>query len=79
MSKHYLAITDGHPVARECDASLAQRGKRVAVDLAEGVPAYTEIAIERTSPDFQRQLARKAWMAAAISSAPRVPASSSQE
>src|SRR5581483_5583493 len=27
--KHYLAITDGHPVARECDGALAQRGKRV--------------------------------------------------
>jgi 23S rRNA pseudouridine1911/1915/1917 synthase len=51
VSKHYLAITDGHPAARECDAALAQRGKRVAVDLAEGLAAYTEIAIERTSPD----------------------------
>ncbi len=51
VSKHYLAITDGHPVARECDAPLAQRGRRVAVDVAEGLPAYTEIAIERTSPD----------------------------
>jgi 23S rRNA pseudouridine1911/1915/1917 synthase len=51
VSKHYLAITDGHPVARECDAPLAQRGKRVAIDLAEGLPAYTEIVVERTSPD----------------------------
>jgi 23S rRNA pseudouridine1911/1915/1917 synthase len=51
VSKHYLAITDGHPVARECDAPLAQRGKRVAVDLAEGLAAYTQIEIERTSPD----------------------------
>jgi len=51
VSKHYLAITDGHPVARECDVALVQRGKRVAVDLAEGLAAYTEIAIERTSPD----------------------------
>ena len=41
--KHYLAITDGRPVARECDAPLAQRGKRVVVDLADGLPAYTEI------------------------------------
>jgi 23S rRNA pseudouridine1911/1915/1917 synthase len=49
--KHYLAITDGHPVARECDAPLAQRGKRVAIDAAEGLAAYTEIAIERQSPD----------------------------
>lgn len=48
--KHYLAITDGRPVARECDAPLAQRGKRAVVDLAEGLPAYTEIAVERTLP-----------------------------
>jgi 23S rRNA pseudouridine1911/1915/1917 synthase len=48
--KHYLAITDGRPVARECDAPLAQRGKRVVVDAAEGLPAYTEIAVERASP-----------------------------
>jgi len=51
VSKHYLAITDGHPIARECDVPLAQRGKHVVVDLAEGLPAYTEIAVERTSPD----------------------------
>jgi 23S rRNA pseudouridine1911/1915/1917 synthase len=48
--KHYLAITDGRPVARECDAPLAQRGKRVVVDAADGLPAYTEIAVERASP-----------------------------
>jgi len=48
--KHYLAITDGRPVARECDAPLAQRGKRAVVDLAEGLPAYTEIAVEHTLP-----------------------------
>jgi len=48
--KHYLAITDGRPVARECDAPLAQRGKRAVVDLAEGLPAYTEIAALRTLP-----------------------------
>jgi len=49
--KDYLAITDGRPVARECDAPLAQRGKRAVVDLAEGLPAYTEITVERTLPD----------------------------
>jgi 23S rRNA pseudouridine1911/1915/1917 synthase len=48
--KHYLAITDGRPAARECDAPLAQRGKRAVVDLAEGLPAYTEIAVDRTLP-----------------------------
>lgn len=51
ISKHYLAITDGQPVSRECDAPLAQRGKRVAVDHTEGLPAYTEIELERSSPD----------------------------
>jgi 23S rRNA pseudouridine1911/1915/1917 synthase len=51
VSKHYLAITDGQPTARECDVALAQRGKRVAVDLAEGLAAYTELILERTSPD----------------------------
>ena len=44
--KHYLAITDGRPVARECDAPLAQRGKRAVVDLAEGLAAYTEVAVD---------------------------------
>lgn len=48
--KHYLAITDGRPVARECDAPLAQRGKRSVVDVADGLPAYTEITVERTLP-----------------------------
>jgi 23S rRNA pseudouridine1911/1915/1917 synthase len=48
--KHYLAITDGRPVARECDAPLAQRGRRAVVDAAGGLPAYTEITVERTLP-----------------------------
>jgi len=48
--KRYLAITDGRPVSRDCDAPLAQRGKRVAVDATDGLAAYTEIAVERASP-----------------------------
>ena len=48
--KHYLAITDGRPVARECDAPLAQRGKRAVIDAAEGLAAYTEFAVERALP-----------------------------
>ena len=48
--KRYIAITDGAPVARECDAPLTQRGKRVAVDLTDGLAAYTEIAVDRRSP-----------------------------
>ncbi|HET7505507.1 MAG TPA: RluA family pseudouridine synthase [Kofleriaceae bacterium] len=50
VAKHYLAITDGPPVARECDAPLAQRGRRVVVDLAEGLAAYTEMVVERAAP-----------------------------
>jgi 23S rRNA pseudouridine1911/1915/1917 synthase len=52
--KHYLAITDGRPVASECDASLAQRGKRAVVDAADGLPAYTEIAVEGVSSAHAR-------------------------
>ena len=48
--KRYLAITDGSPVARECDVPLAQRGKRVTIDVSDGLAAYTEIAVERASP-----------------------------
>jgi 23S rRNA pseudouridine1911/1915/1917 synthase len=48
--KRYVAITDGRPVSRDCDAPLAQRGKRVTVDVTEGLAAYTEIAVERASP-----------------------------
>lgn len=47
--KQYLAITDGRPVARECDAPLAQRGKRAVVDAADGLPAYSEFTVEQTS------------------------------
>jgi 23S rRNA pseudouridine1911/1915/1917 synthase len=50
VTKHYVAITDGRPVSRDCDAPLAQRGKRVAVDLADGLAAYTEIAVDRAAP-----------------------------
>ncbi len=49
VSKSYLAITDGQPVSRECDQPLAQRGKRVAVDLADGLAAYTEFAVDKQS------------------------------
>ncbi|HEY0194650.1 MAG TPA: RluA family pseudouridine synthase [Kofleriaceae bacterium] len=51
VSKSYLAITDGQPVSRECDQPLAQRGKRVAVDLADGLAAYTEFAVDKQSAD----------------------------
>jgi 23S rRNA pseudouridine1911/1915/1917 synthase len=49
VDKQYLAITDGRPVARECDAPLAQRGRRAVVDHTEGLPAHTVFAVERVS------------------------------
>jgi 23S rRNA pseudouridine1911/1915/1917 synthase len=50
VDKQYLAITDGRPVARECDAPLAQRGKRAVVDHGGGLPAYTEFAVQEAGP-----------------------------
>jgi 23S rRNA pseudouridine1911/1915/1917 synthase len=47
VDKDYLALTWGAPVASSCDAPLAQRGRRVAVDAAEGLPAHTSWTIER--------------------------------
>lgn len=49
VAKTYLALTDGRPVARECDAPLAQRGKRVAVDHTDGLAAYTSFEVERAT------------------------------
>jgi 23S rRNA pseudouridine1911/1915/1917 synthase len=49
VAKTYLAITDGRPVSRECDAPLAQRGKRVVVDHTDGLPAHTTFSVERAS------------------------------
>jgi len=41
VDKEYLALTEAAPAMRECDLPLAQRGRRVAVDMAEGLPAHT--------------------------------------
>ena len=49
IDKQYLAITDGRPVARSCDAPLAQRGRRAVVDHTDGLAAYTELAVELAS------------------------------
>jgi len=49
VDKRYLAITEGRPVSRECDAPLAQRGKRVVVDHTDGLAAYTAFTVERAS------------------------------
>lgn len=47
IDKQYLAITDGRPVARECDEPLAQRGKRAVVDHTDGLVAHTEFTVEK--------------------------------
>jgi len=49
VEKTYLAITEGRPVSRESDAPLAQRGKRVVVDQTDGLAAFTEFVVEKTS------------------------------
>ena len=51
VDKQYLAITDGRPVSRECDAPLAQRGRRAVVDHTEGLAAHTMFAVERAAGD----------------------------
>jgi 23S rRNA-/tRNA-specific pseudouridylate synthase len=43
--KTYLAIVDGRPVSRECDAPLVQRGKKVAIDHTDGLAAYTAFQV----------------------------------
>jgi 23S rRNA pseudouridine1911/1915/1917 synthase len=45
VDKAYLALTHGAPIAAECLAPLAQRGKKVAIDHAEGLAAHTSFEI----------------------------------
>jgi 23S rRNA pseudouridine1911/1915/1917 synthase len=45
VAKEYLALTHGAPHASECFAPLAQRGKKVAIDHAEGLPAHTAFEV----------------------------------
>jgi 23S rRNA pseudouridine1911/1915/1917 synthase len=47
IDKEYLALTWGAPVSSSCDAPLAQRGKKVAVDAAEGLAAHTEWNVDQ--------------------------------
>ena len=51
VEKDYLAIIDGRPVSRECDAPLAQRGKHVVVDHTDGLAAHTQFIVERATDD----------------------------
>ena len=49
VDKIYLAIVDGRPVARESDAPLVQRGRKVAVDHTDGLAAHTAFTVDRAS------------------------------
>lgn len=49
VDKLYLAITDGRPVSRECDAPLVQRGKKVVVDHTDGLAAFTSFTVDRAT------------------------------
>jgi len=49
VDKVYLALVDGRPVAREADAPLAQRGRKVAVDHTDGLAAHTAFSVDRAS------------------------------
>jgi 23S rRNA pseudouridine1911/1915/1917 synthase len=49
VAKTYLAIVEGRPVSRECDAPLAQRGKRAVVDHTDGLAAYTAFEVVSAS------------------------------
>ena len=49
VDKQYLAIVEGRPVSKECDAPLEQRGKRVIADHTDGLPAHTDFTVERAT------------------------------
>jgi 23S rRNA pseudouridine1911/1915/1917 synthase len=49
VGKAYLALCNGRPVSRECDAPLAQRGDHVRVDYTDGLAAHTELVVERAT------------------------------
>jgi len=49
VDKEYLAIVDGRPVGRECDAPLVQRGDHVRIDYSDGLPAHTAFEVVRAT------------------------------
>jgi len=53
VTKEYLALTYGAPIAAECLAPLAQRGRKVAVDHAEGLPAHTMFEVVQKLGDWR--------------------------
>jgi 23S rRNA pseudouridine1911/1915/1917 synthase len=52
VEKHYLAIVEGRPVSRDCDAPLAQHGRRAVVDHTDGLAAYTAFTVERATDRY---------------------------
>lgn len=52
VHKTYLAVTTARPVGRSCEASLAQRGRRVVVDEQDGLAAYTEVEVLSSSGEL---------------------------
>jgi 23S rRNA pseudouridine1911/1915/1917 synthase len=49
VDKLYLAVTDGRPVSRDCDAPLVQRGRKVVVDHTDGLAAMTSFTVDRAT------------------------------
>jgi 23S rRNA pseudouridine1911/1915/1917 synthase len=49
VEKEYLAITDGRPVSRECDAPLAQRGNHATIDNTNGLAAHTTFDVDKAT------------------------------
>jgi 23S rRNA pseudouridine1911/1915/1917 synthase len=64
VHKEYLAVVSGRLGANECAAPLTQRGDHVVADFAEGLSAYTEFTVEKTSGDVSlvRCIARSGRM-----------------
>ena len=52
VEKVYLAIVEGRPVSRDCDAPLAQHGRRAVVDHTDGLAAYTAFTVERATDRY---------------------------
>jgi 23S rRNA pseudouridine1911/1915/1917 synthase len=49
VDKAYLALCDGRPVSRACDAPLVQRGDHVRVDYTDGMAAHTDLEVMRAT------------------------------
>jgi 23S rRNA pseudouridine1911/1915/1917 synthase len=52
MHKEYLAVVRGRLGANDCAAPLTQRGDHVVADFVEGLSAYTEFTVLKTSGEY---------------------------